>query len=67
MCFTVFLYCLITLFSVNESTGSWHGDLRRYKHKILLVIFLFTSKVDSDSPAVTPRTFANLLLRAICN
>ena len=55
----VFLYCLITYFSyVNESTGSWHGDLRRYKHKNLLVIFLFTSCHFTD--------IANLLLRIIC-
>ena len=41
-------------------TGSWHGDLRRYKHKNLLAIFLFTCKVASRSPEVTSRTFANL-------
>ena len=53
----VFLYCLISyIFYVNESTGSWHGELRRYKHKNLLVIFLFTCKVASGSPAVTPQT-----------
>ena len=34
--------CIVYL---RESTGSWHGDLRRYKHKNLLVIFLFTRKV----------------------
>ena len=44
--------------------GSWHGDLRRYKHKNLLVI-LFTCKVASRFPEVTSQTFANLLLRAI--
>ena len=58
--------CIV--YYVNESTGSWHGDLRRYKHKNLFVIFLFTCKVVSGSPAVTPPPkFANLLLRAICN
>ena len=35
---------------MNESTGSWHGDLRHYKHKNLLVIFFFMS------PAVTSQT-----------
>ena len=34
MCFNVgFLYC-----EIFYVTGSWHGDLRRYKHKNLLVI-----------------------------
>ena len=57
-------YCFLVLFNyifyVNESTGSWHGDLKGYKHKSLLVIFLFTCKVASGS---TPLTFANLLLQ----
>ena len=52
---------------IFQMTGSWHGDLRCYKHKNLHVIFLFTCKVASGSPAVTPQTFANLLLHAICN
>ena len=43
--------CFLVLFIyVNESTGSWHGDLRCYKHKNLLVIFLFT-QVASGFPA----------------
>ena len=41
--------CIVYL--LNESTGSWHGDLRCYKHKNLLVIFLFTRKVASGFPA----------------
>ena len=57
-------YCFLVLFNyifyVNESTGSWHGDLKGYKHKNLLIIFLFTCKVASGS---TPLTFANLLLQ----
>ena len=54
--FKCFLVLFIYIFYVNESTGSWHGDLRSYKHKNLLVIFLFTCKVASGSPAVTSQT-----------
>ena len=50
--------CFLVLFIyVNESTGSWHGDLRCYKHKNLLVIF-FTRKVASGSPARTSLIFS---------
>ena len=45
--------CLMFSCIVFYVTGSWHGDLRCYKHKNLLVIFLFTCKVASHSPAVT--------------
>ena len=45
------LMFLVLFIYMNESTGSWHGDLRCYKHKNLLVIFLFTRKVASGSPA----------------
>ena len=44
-------------------TDSWHRDLRCYKHKNLLVIYLFTCKVASAGI----KAFANLLLHAICN
>ena len=40
----------------HRSTGSWHGDLRRYKHENLLAIFFFMCKVASGSPAVTSQT-----------
>ena len=56
---------MVLFIYVNESTGSWHGDLRCYKHKNLLVIFLFT-QVASGSPARASLIFFANLLRAIC-
>ena len=41
--------------------------IHSYKHLIILVILLFMCKMASGSPAITPRTFANLLLFTICN
>ena len=40
--------------------------IHSYKHLNILVILLFTCKVAHGSPAITLRTFTNLLLHAIC-
>ena len=41
--------------------------IHSYKHLNILVMLLFTCKVASSSAVVTPWTFTNLLLQAICN
>ena len=76
---TTSITLLITLFT-SKSVGIPAGHqlvvhwsaypaykIHSYKHLNLLVILLFTCKVASGSPAITPRMFNNLLLRIICN
>ena len=74
--FQLVVYERISWYPNWSSTGcSLHGawsaypayKIHSYKHLNILVMLLFTCKVASGSAVVTPRTFTNLLLRAIFN
>ena len=54
--------------SLHDACSTYPAyKINSYKHLNILVILLFMCKVASGSPAITPRMFNNLLLRAICN
>ena len=56
-CVLMFLVLFNYILNVNES-GSWHGHLRRYKHKNLLIIIInFTTRKGIHKPVegVTPK------------